>query len=119
MKITLIKTTDRARFAWDSSGKWVAVGASTQVDGDDTITLRPLSGLEVIAAQGSSDGDPAQVIGNTLRAAVVEWNGAPAPDDLIDCLPMEPLTALFEAWQEVQGGPLAGLGSESDPPKAG
>ncbi len=116
MKIALVKTTDRARFAWDSSGKWVAVGAQTQTDGDDTITLRPLSGLEVIAAQGSSDGDPAQVIGNTLRAAAVEWNGAPAPDDLIDRLPMEPLTALFEVWQEVQNGPLAGPVSASEAP---
>ena len=116
MKIALVKTTDRQRFAWDSSGKWVAVGAQTQTDGDDTITLRPLSGLEVIAAQGSSDGDPAKVIGNTLRAAVLAWNGEPAPDDLIDRLPMEPLTALFEVWQEVQGGPLAGLASESAAP---
>jgi len=112
MKIALIKTTDRASFAWTGEA-WEPV-AGHDPEAFDVVELRPLSGLEVIAAQAQATEDPARVIGDTLTAAVVRWNGGEPPPGLVASLPVEPLTALFEAWQAVQTGPLSGAGSASD-----
>jgi len=106
MKIALVKTSDRMHFAWNGEA-WEPCETAT-LEGVDVVSLRPLAGLEVIAVQTQTTEDPVRVLKDTLSTTITEWNGEPAPKELVAELPLGPLTALFEAWQRVQTGPLSG-----------
>ncbi len=113
-KIVMALASNAAHFGW-VDGEWAPVEGPS--DDYTSISLRPMSGLELIKWQGESGGDGVVAAAAAIRLCVCSIDGDEKADvgAWVESLPMEPLNALGELWVTVQHGPLAGGHSGSSP----